>query len=351
MCDLQNQLCGWPVSTIPTAKPIMVASDCSGLDSVMFACQALGLRRRVRLVFCSDVDKNCRRLLRSMHAPHLMYKDIKDRDVNKVPGGLDVYSAGFPCQPFSSAGLGHGKADKQGRGTVFEHVIAYILAKKPRSFILENVRGLTSNTHRAVFDDLLKRLRRDHMYVVSWRVLNTCDFGIPQNRPRLFIVGLLKDKSKPEVFKWPVPGRIQPKPLSDFLCGGCTFAQLPREGTRLASVLQELLTKARTRGANITQTPFAFDLGARRPSIMQDRIPCLTRSGCGRGGAYITSAGRFLSLEEMLLLQGLPTKLAEVVPTLEISERQLAQMVGNAMSTNILQLLLTRIITALELHT
>ncbi len=67
-------------------------------------------------------------------------------------------------------------------------------------------------------------------------------------------------------------------------------------------------------------------------------------------GFYITSKKRFVTLEEMLCLQGLPTELAEVAPKLGITDRQVAQMVGNAISTNILQLLLPRTLHALGLH-
>ncbi len=79
-------------------------------------------------------------------------------------------------------------------------------------------------------------------------------------------------------------------------------------------------------------------------SITEGRIPCLTRSAGGRGGFYITSKKRFTTLEEMLRLQGLPTELAGVAPKLGITDRQ-----GNAISTNILQLLPPRTLHALGL--
>ena len=348
--DLQAQLRRWPISTSPRGKPIRFASDCSGLESFMFAFQALKLQRRVRLVFCSEVDKQCRSLLNHMHKPLVMYNDLRKRDIEKMPSEVDVYAAGFPCQPWSSAGLGEGAQDRQGRGRVFQHVLAYIRKKQPRCFVLENVRGLRSAPHKAAFERMLRCLRGDNTYTVTSRILNTLMFGIPQNRPRLFIIGFLNSASKPKLFRWPVSGGAKPKPLNDFLCGGRVLVNPPKEHTRAAQKLKELVHELKCARADYQHTPFALDVFARRVSARENRLPGLTRAAGGRGGFYITSKKRFLTLQEMLVLQGLPSNLAQVARDLGITDRQLGQMVGNAISTNILQLLLSRILTALELQ-
>ena len=146
------------------------------------------------------------------------------------------------------------------------------------------------------------------------------------------------------------------------MAGGCasdcastaqSLAQLPAQGTRNAARLKELLTELKRSRADFEHQPFALDIFARRMSATEGRIPCLTRTVAGRGGFYITSKKRFMTLEEMLRLQGLPTELAGVAPKLGITDRQLAQMVGNAisLSTNILQLLLLpRTLHAFGLH-
>ncbi len=316
----------------------------------MFAFKMLGLQHRVRAVFCSDTDPRCQQLLRRMHKPQLVYNDVRGRDVKNMPGNIDIYVAGFPCQPWSSAGLRAGKMDKYGRGTIFEHILTYIKQKKPRCFILENVRGLTDNVHRPAFLKMLESLREGNIYSVTWRILNTLNYGIPQNRPRLFIIGFLNASCTPSVFRWPAPGATRPPPFEDFLRGGRTLARLPAKDTRNAARLKELLTELKRSRADFEHQPFALDIFARRMSAGEGRIPCLTRTAGGRGGFYITSKKRFLTLEEMLRLQGLPTELAEVAPKLGITDRQVAQMVGNAISTNILQLLLPRTLHALGLH-
>ncbi len=133
--------------------------------------------------------------------------------------------------------------DKYGRGTIFEHILAYIKQKKPRCFILENVRGLTDNVHRPAFLKMLESLREGNIYSVTWRILNTLNYGIPQNRPRFFIIGFLNAACTPSVFRWPAPGATRPPPLEDFLRGGRTLAQLPAKGTSNAEKLKELLTQ------------------------------------------------------------------------------------------------------------
>ena len=88
------------------------------------------------------------------------------------------------------------------------YVYQYILNKAPKAFILENVKGLTTVTHQNTFKAYLKSLRGglDNTYIVSWRVLNTADFGLPQNRPRLYIIGIkrcvLQGRQLPP-FQWP----------------------------------------------------------------------------------------------------------------------------------------------------
>ncbi len=95
--NLEAELRRWPVSTSSRAQ-INFASDCSGLESFMFAFKMLGLQHRVHAVFCSDTDPRCQQMLRRMHEPQLVYKDVRGRDIKKVPGNVDIYVAGFPCQ-------------------------------------------------------------------------------------------------------------------------------------------------------------------------------------------------------------------------------------------------------------
>ena len=102
--------------------------------------------------------------------------------------------------------------DARGRGLIINHIISALATKRPRAFLLENVKGLVTQ-HNATFNTILQRLR--HMagsaYKVGLKIIDTADFGIPQHRERVYIVGLLRDAMVPGFsFTWPTPRRRIP---------------------------------------------------------------------------------------------------------------------------------------------
>ena len=104
-------------------------------------------------------------------------------------------------------GARRGVLDAKGRGLVISHTISALAAKRPRAFLLENVKGLATQ-HRATFENILQRLRQmaGSSYKVGFKILGTADFGIPQHRERVYIVGLLQAARVPGVsFTWPTP--------------------------------------------------------------------------------------------------------------------------------------------------
>ncbi len=111
---------------------------------------------------------------------------------NKIPN-FDILFAGFPCQPFSSMGEKKGLNDP--RGNLFFHIEAILKAKKPRYFILENVRGLKNIDSGAVINYMESSLQKIGYQTTFW-LLNSSDYGVPQTRRRIFIVGDLKGQNK-----------------------------------------------------------------------------------------------------------------------------------------------------------
>lgn len=100
---------------------------------------------------------------------------------------FDVFTGGFPCQPFSTVGLQRGEKDPYGRGTLLHDILRVCAVKKPKYILLENVKGLTAKKFQGLFD-LLKTWLRDNEYgELGYAVLNTRDYGIPQNRERLWM--------------------------------------------------------------------------------------------------------------------------------------------------------------------
>ncbi len=112
------------------------------------------------------------------------YGDCTKINPNKLPD-FDLLTGGFPCQSFSVAGKGQGEQDT--RGTLFNDIIRIAEIKKPRYILLENVKGLTTKRHAATFQKILSELQRIG-YQVEWKVLNSKEHGIPQNRERVFFV-------------------------------------------------------------------------------------------------------------------------------------------------------------------
>lgn len=341
---------------------IRVGTECSGMEPLPWVFKRLGLLDAFQLAFSCEKNPHCRRLITQGlqswgplsaqgSSKHVMFTDIMTRDPTKLPDH-DIYVAGFPCQPFSTMGLREGVADRHGRGRIITHVVAALVAKQPKAFILENVRGLVYS-HPDTFNIILRRLRSicHCAYVVSWRLLNTAEHGIPQNRERVYIIGIKKEllaQGHPP-FTWPNP--LPPRPLEDFLEDDVKHA-MKQEATFKAAAspstvkkLRQLLRKVRAAGGNprSPSCPYVFDLDAARPHAMKGRCPCITRTR-GANGFYLPSRGRRLTLGERLRLQGLP--MAYLQHRQGISDRQLGMMVGNAMSGSVLVRLFAKLLPA-----
>ena len=116
-------------------------SFCSGVEAPIEALNNLGIPFEHR--FSCDNDLLVRTSIKANHKPKQLFEDIKARDNAHTPY-VDLYVAGFPCQPFSTAGKKESLEDSQGRGTIFFDVLKYIQDKRPATFILESVSGLTT---------------------------------------------------------------------------------------------------------------------------------------------------------------------------------------------------------------
>ena len=121
----------------------------------------------------------------------------------------------------------------------------------------------------------------------------------------------------------------------------------PRAGTTAAKNL--LLLQRRLKKSNAVSDPVALDIFASRARTMVGKVPCLTRTRAGSGGYWITGVNGLLTTREMLRLQGLPETFIQIAEAAAVSEPQLRQMIGNAMSVNVLVTILSRLLPALGL--
>ena len=141
-------------------------------------------------VFTSEIDKHAQKTYQFNFPSegHLMVGDITEIAESDVPNH-DILLAGFPCQPFSNAG--HRKGLDDVRGTLFFDIARILREKQPKAFLLENVRGLVGHDEGKTFRRIIEILDED--YHVSYKLLNARDFGLAQNRLRVYITGFKKD--------------------------------------------------------------------------------------------------------------------------------------------------------------
>lgn len=160
----------------------------------------------VECVFTSEWDKYATETYKANYPGEEVHGDITLIDEEEVPEH-DILLAGFPCQPFSQAGLKKGFDDT--RGTLFFDIERILLAKRPKAFLLENVKRLKSHDGGRTLEVILRHLKAAGYNNLQTEVLRARDFGLPQNRERILIVGFLDDNVK---FEFPtatgIPTRV-----------------------------------------------------------------------------------------------------------------------------------------------
>lgn len=171
----------------------------AGIGGFRIAMQSLG----GKCVFTSEWDEQAKKTYEANFG-EVPFGDITKEETKKfIPDDFDVLCAGFPCQAFSIAGKRGGFEDT--RGTLFFDVAEIIKRKKPKAIFLENVKGLFNHDKGKTLKTILNVLRNDLGYFVpDPKVLNAKDFGVPQNRERIFIVGFRNDLGI-EQFEYPKP--------------------------------------------------------------------------------------------------------------------------------------------------
>lgn len=171
----------------------------AGIGGFRLALQNLG----GKCVFTSEWDEQAKKTYEANFGERPFGDITKEETKQFIPDNFDVLCAGFPCQAFSIAGKRGGFEDT--RGTLFFDVAEIIRRKKPKAIFLENVKGLRNHDKGKTLKTILNVLRNDLGYFVPEpQILNAKDFGVPQNRERIFIVGFRGDVGIKE-FEYPQP--------------------------------------------------------------------------------------------------------------------------------------------------
>lgn len=141
-------------------------------------------------VFSSEWDESAKQTYFANYG-EVPFGDITKINVSDIPD-FDILAGGFPCQPFSSIGKREGFKHKT-QGTLFFYIAEIIKEKKPKAFILENVTGLLTHDEGRTYNTIMEVLEKELEYKVFPKVLNSADFGVPQERKRLYFIGFRKD--------------------------------------------------------------------------------------------------------------------------------------------------------------
>lgn len=152
----------------------------------------VGIQKSLKEFECvgySEIDKYAMNIYQKHFPDHNNFGDITKVEVSELPD-FDLLVGGFPCQAFSVAGNQKGFDDT--RGTLFFDIIRVLSVKKPKYFLLENVRNLLSHDKGRTFSIMISKLM-NFGYNIRWDVLNSKDFGVPQSRERVYIRGSLED--------------------------------------------------------------------------------------------------------------------------------------------------------------
>ena len=183
-------------------------------------------------VFASEIDSSARKtykqniqkispeLFKEDNKVNLFNDDIRGIDPAEIPDH-DILCAGFPCQPFSQAGHKRGFEEKQDdRGNMFFILRDIIKEKKPKCIFLENVRHLLNHDDGRTFQIIMDILTNELNYEVYYKVVKASDYGLPQHRPRIFIIGFRKEDNHFWNFEFPQPIPLK-QTMSDIWQGNC----------------------------------------------------------------------------------------------------------------------------------
>lgn len=297
----------------------------------------------------SEFDKYASALFDANHKdsngnPIKNWGDITRIDPNELPD-FDMFMGGFPCQPFSSAGMQKGTEDPYGRGVMLSHIVRICRVKKPRFLLLENVKGFTHGKFQPIHDQLVRDLREmgygDNPLAKA--VLNSKDYGVPQNRERLWMFAMLG--GLPDGFILTPPKVKSDKKMADFLDDN------PLPSLYLSEAQIEHLKEKHNIDSFVVDKPLCFDVYNKK--IKQDGYS-ITITQPEHNSLRIVEVPkkdgkeivRKMSVHEQFRLMGF--RISSDLENCEIdfngqSYSQLSKRAGNGWDVNLVGILLTHI--------
>lgn len=294
-----------------------------GIGGFRYAFQNAAEKKRIEseCVFSSEIDKECQRTY-AANFGEIPTGDITEVSANEIPNH-DVLLAGFPCQPFSIIGKLKGFEDT--RGTLFFNIAKILDAKKPKVFVLENVKLLKGHNNGKTIKHIMQTLK-DLGYHATYEVFNALDFGLPQKRERIFIVGFREACH----FDWP-KHKVPMKPLSEILEKNVSQKYYASEHIRNKRMSKLKPTKETTiwhenKAGNISALPYS----------------CALRAGASYNYLLVNGERR-LTAREMLRLQGFPESFK-----IMSSYTQARKQAGNSLPVPVAQAIIENVFDACQ---
>ena len=282
-----------------------------------------------QVVWANDIDKNAASTYMKNIGGHIICADIKDISMLDMPSSVDAVVGGFPCQGFSQANMRRAVDDD--RNMLYKFFLYAVRAVLPKYFIAENVKGILSLDGGNVIN-LIKADFMNAGYVTSINLIHLADFGIPQTRQRVFIIGHRKDI--PSMFKFLLPQKTHcksgnPKPWMSMKSAIGHYPEPDETDSYLNHVCSSYKLAYR-------------DFTAHRPTSPDKPSPTILARGNGKGGVCAIphyNGKRRISVRESATLQTFPENF-EFIGPINSCYRQ----VGNAVPVKFAYLLGTELI-------
>ena len=278
-------------------------------------------------VFSAEIDKHACETYQKNFGDN-PYCDVSSLDATILPN-FDILCAGFPCQPFSLAGKRQGFQDT--RGTLFFDIERIIEHKQPKAFILENVKGLVNHDKGKTLKVILNTLEKRLKYKVFYQVLNSKDYGLPQNRERIYIIGF---KNHDINFEFPKKEekQIDLSTIRDSNLENTGISELAK-----SHIETHLKNHKKYHEIKNNKLLLAYEIRKSRCAFRFDNLsPCLTAK-MGTGGNNIpifVNELRKFTTRECLRIQGFPESYS-IAPNTAQSYKQ----IGNSVSVPVITLL------------
>jgi len=316
---------------------------CAGIGGGRIGLENLGLS----CLGFSEIDKDAEQTYRTYFGQdETNFGDLMKINTEDLPE-FDFMIGGFPCQTFSIIGTRCGLEDET-RGQIIYGLVDILKAKDVKYFILENVKGLVNHDQGNTFKEVLKLLNNAG-YQVHHKVLNSLDFGVPQMRERIYLVGVKKELIDDNFyFEFPKKYNAEQRTLATCLIDkkSLSFTEKLTSYKTFLKYLDNKYNDGKYSVEELLSKDYVI-LDTRQSDlrIYQDKVPTLRR---GRHGILYVKNNKFRKLSgyESMLLQGFPLQYA-ILAKEKIPNGKLLQQTGNAMTVTVIEAITKKLLEAI----